>query len=581
MNHHPSQDASNEIPSDSDEPPSPEAALALAPNAAAEQDAALHGTLDVVAAPPAAEPLQDWTPVATPSGTVLLVVLGATILAAATFSALSTSLLRVLPIRKSAAPTAPGGYAGSSPLRKRSTGRTETLAASAGILAFVARAFAAVVIFVLALQLFEPTAPSPLRFVKALLFTGTVGGFLLHLTTMSIPLALAQTHSESIVRAGLPMFAPLLHPTTWVARSLAIVRRVLLRAIGTPDASYNTRRLVEGFRAMVEDAEMHGDLGDETRELIANVIEFGEADAAEVMTPRTEIAAIEADSSLQGAIAVFASSGFSRIPVYVETIDTIIGTLTALEAAKAVAEDRVAKTSIRSVMRPPLLVPETQLVPELLGAFRKQRQKMAIVVDEYGGTAGLVTLADVMAEIVGHVQDEFEEQEAPPFQRLADGRVQADASQHVAEINEEASLSIPEEEDYETLAGFVLAEFGRFPQVGNSFTKDGVIYQVSEATDRRVLRVILDRSVGSIALVSELDGDVVQQGPSRGRAVVAPANGSPSPAVSRSVPAFPPEPSAGHPKGSPTDAPSGSSGEAPSAPPSGRNTGPERPPMAS
>ena len=143
-------------------------------------------------------------------------------------------------------------------------------------------------------------------------------------------------------------------------------------------------------------------------------------------------------------------------------------------------------------------------MPELLAEFREQRQKMAIVVDEYGGTAGLVTLADVMAEIVGHVQDEFEDEEPPPFQRLPDGRVQVDASQHVAEINEEAFLSIPEEEDYETLAGFVLAEFGRFPRSGESFTRDGVVYQVSEATDRRVLKVILDSTTGRILLGEEL-----------------------------------------------------------------------------
>ena len=568
LSHQPQQIASDEIPSDSDEPPSPEPAFTPGPTGAPGEYVALSHAQDAAAAPP------DGLPMATPSAAALLLSLSASIVAAATFSALSTSLLRALPIHKEAAPVDPGGYPGSVPMPSGSTGRTETLATSASILAFVARAIAAVIVFALALQLFEPSAPSTMRFIKALIFTGTVGGFVLHLLTMSIPLALAQTHAERIVRVGVPSLSVLLQPTTYVARTLAIVRRIILRAIGTPDASYNTRRLVEGFRAMVEDAEMHGDLGAETRELIANVIEFGEADAAEVMTPRTEIEAIEADSSLLDAIAVFASSGFSRIPVYIETIDTIIGTLTALEAAKAVAEDRVAKTSIRSVMRPPLLVPETQLVPELLGAFREQRQKMAIVVDEYGGTAGLVTLADVMAEIVGHVQDEFEEEEAPTFQRLGDGRVEADASQHVAEVNEEAFLSIPEEEDYETLAGFVLAEFGRFPQVGNAFTKDGVIYQVSEATDRRVMRVILDRTVGGMTLASDLSDEVAQRGSPKGRTPVA------AKADGKKAPAFPREAktgeTTGHLAGDPASRPSARS----KGPATGGSSGTERPPMA-
>ncbi|MFT6109294.1 MAG: CBS domain containing-hemolysin-like protein [Planctomycetota bacterium] len=436
------------------------------------------------------------------------------VVVAGIFSTLSTSLLRALPGhfgpehspsgQDSGQSAIPPNHQGPGPVAAPVLGRTETLAASAGVLAFVARVIAASILFTLTLDWLSSDSSSTLRFLQALAVTGLVGGLGLHLTTMSIPLALAQSHAEKIVATGVPALAPMLGPTTWVVHGLTFIRRMLLRAIRTPDANYGTRRLVEGFRAMVEGAEMHGDLGADTRELIANVIEFGAADAAEVMTPRTEIEAIDADATLREAIEVFAECGFSRIPVYVETVDTIIGTLTALEAAKAVAEDRVDTTSIRSVMRPPLLVPETQLVPQLLGEFREQRQKMAIVVDEYGGTAGLVTLADVMAEIVGHVQDEFEEEEPPPFQRLADGRVQVDASEHVAEINEEAFLSIPEEEDYETLAGFVLAEFGRFPKDGESFIKDGVIYQVSEASDRRVHKVILDLKAGRICMNSEL-----------------------------------------------------------------------------
>ena len=174
---------------------------------------------------------------------------------------------------------------------------------------------------------------------------------------------------------------------------------------------------------MVEGEDFDGDLGEETQELIANVIEFGEADAAEVMTPRTEIRAIEENASLTDAVRVFAEAGYSRIPVYEDTIDSIIGTLTALEAAKAVADGRLESTRIRDVMRPPLIVPETVRVPHLLAQFRAERQKMAIVVDEYGGTAGLVTLADVIAEIVGHVKDEYEAEDLD-FRPLEGGAIE-------------------------------------------------------------------------------------------------------------------------------------------------------------
>ncbi|WP_419191142.1 hemolysin family protein [Saltatorellus ferox] len=517
---HPSLQIPSDEPSqDADEPPSiipadlsagVPAGQSAQPGAAAQAPQSWPGEVKQVE-----EGLHHHTVhLATPANATLLFALTGSVAIAAIFATLSTSLLRALPGHLGPAHEEPedssqqqNGYGGNAPaaaLGARSSGKAETFAASAGVLAFVARAVAAALVFTLSLRLFPPSATAPIRFAQALAFTGAVGGLGLHLATMSIPLALAQTHAERILRTGLPLFGAVLGPMAWVVRGLTLIRRMLLRAIGTPDANYGTRRLVEGFRAMVEDAEMKGELGADTRELIANVIEFGAADAAEVMTPRTEIDAIEANATLREAIAVFAECGFSRIPVYVDTIDTIIGTLTALEAAKAVAEDRVETTSIRSVMRPPLLVPETQLVPELLAEFREQRQKMAIVVDEYGGTAGLVTLADVMAEIVGHVQDEFEEEEPPAFQRLPDGRVQVDATEHVADINEEAFLSIPEEEDYETLAGFVLAEFGRFPRAGESFTRDGVTYQVSEATDRRVLKVILASTTGRIQLSEEL-----------------------------------------------------------------------------
>ena len=143
-------------------------------------------------------------------------------------------------------------------------------------------------------------------------------------------------------------------------------------------------------------------------------------------------------------------------------------------------------------MRPPLLVPETKLVPELLADFRAQRQKMAIVVDEYGGTAGLVTLADVMAEVLGDVDDEFAEEDRG-FVTTESGAVDTDASLHVSEVNEELGLEIPEEADYETLAGFVLSELGRFPASGEQLEAAGAVFVVTESSDRRVLRVTVDR----------------------------------------------------------------------------------------
>ena len=406
----------------------------------------------------------------------------AALFAAALCSSVSASLLRVLPTSLDAASV---GREASAEIERHlgvDFERTERLAASASVAAFVFRAMA---IACAALLLAALWGPGPLGLVAT---TALVGGALVHLTTQSIPLAFAQSRADRLLVAVLPVVAPALRPFEWMTAALTWCRRPILRVLGTPDADHGTRRLVEGFRAIVEEAELRGDLGENTQELIANVIEFSGADAAEVMTPRTEIRAIELDRPLSAAVAVFAEHGFSRIPVFRESIDTIVGTLTALEAAKAVREGRLDETRIGDVMRPPLLVPETKLVPELLADFRSERQKMAIVVDEYGGTAGLVTLADVMAEVLGDVQDEFAADEAR-FTPMECGATSADASLHVSEVNEELGLDLPEEADFETLAGFVLSEFGRFPRTGEAFERDGVAYEVLEASDRRVLRV--------------------------------------------------------------------------------------------
>lgn len=423
-------------------------------------------------------------------GVVVALVLLACLAVAAQFSCLSAALLRTLPSMLAS------GRHGEDTLELledqlgADLERAEGLAASASMAAFTCRA-AAVVTLHEGLGHWFGLEALPLAAA-----TVAVGGPLLHLTTQSIPLAFAQAHGERVLADVLPLLGALLRPLGWIIAPLTVARRALLRMTATPDADHGTRRLVEGFRALVEEAELGGDLGEEAQELIANVIDFSGADAAEVMTPRTEMRAIPVGEPLSRAFEVFAESGFSRIPVYGETVDTIVGTLTALEAAKAVAEDRLEDTSIADIMRPPLLVPETKLVSELLADFREQRQKMAIVVDEYGGTAGLVTLADVMAEILGDVHDEFAGEEQRVVE-LGDGRVQLDASLHVSEVNDALGLRLPEESDFETLAGFVLSVFGRFPAEGEGFDRDGRRFVVTSASDRRVLAVTVERAAST------------------------------------------------------------------------------------
>ena len=313
------------------------------------------------------------------------------------------------------------------------------------------------------------------------------------LFTEALPLNVARARGDELLRSFLPAFHWLQLPIRPVVALIEILRKSFLRMLGLRDDSSSTRKIVEGLREVIEESAISGDLNEDQREIIENVMEFRALDAAAVMTPRTEIHAIDLEEGLEGALAVFSEAGHSRVPVYRDSVDTIIGTVTALEITKALADDRQGNPALQDLVRPPLLVPETKPIQELLSEFREHKHKMAIVLDEYGGTAGVVTLSDVIEEIVGDIRDEYGDQ-AEPMRFLEGGTVEVLAGVHVTEVNEALGLEIPESEDFETLGGFVLSELGHFPKTGETFRHSEVEYAVLEATDRRVLRVAVQRS---------------------------------------------------------------------------------------
>jgi putative hemolysin len=415
---------------------------------------------------------------AAPVGSVAAAVLALGL--AAVSAALRTSLLRAVPgevLKRVHQPARRARF-------ERLLTRGDVLASSANLLEITFQVIFAVLVVALVAGADRPTGADVAGAIAiAVPLVLLVGEWL--------PTSLARSRKEAILARLLPTFAVLQLPVGLVVRRLEALRRAIQRGFGIEDSNPESRQRVEGFRAMVESEELEGPLEAETRELLANVMEFRDVDAAEVMTPRTELAAVPVTATLREALAVFAESGYSRIPVYANTIDTVIGTLAALEAAKAIAEDRLDRTSITDIMRPPLLVPETKRISELLAEFRAKKQKMAIVVDEYGGTAGLVTLSNVIAELVGEVPDDEDDEVLTPIKRREDGSYELEATLHVSEVNEELGLDLPEEADFETLGGFVLAEFGRFPRAGEAFVHDAHEFSVLEASDRRVLKVLV------------------------------------------------------------------------------------------
>ncbi len=304
-----------------------------------------------------------------------------------------------------------------------------------------------------------------------------------------LPAALRGERSDALLRRVLPNFARLQAPLAAVIYGLEATRRGTMRMFGIPERPRSARQIVEDIRDVVEDSERAEGLQESEREIIENVVEFYDVDVAEVMTPRTELRAMEAEAGIEECIRMIADCGHTRIPIYEENLDTIIGIAYAREIIQLVATGELDQASLRDLMRPVTFVPETKLVSELLAEFRRNRQKMAVVLDEYGGTAGIVTMGDILTELVGEIPEDLDEATPEPVRRLPDGDYEVQGGVHVSDVNEELGLDLPEEEDFETLAGFVLAELGRFPKRGESFRHADVEYKVAEASDRRVLVV--------------------------------------------------------------------------------------------
>jgi putative hemolysin len=363
--------------------------------------------------------------------------------------------------------------------------RVGPLATSAGVLKL-----AADVVFV-ALVLWVVVGDATLSLSKAATALAIAVASLLFATEL-VPAAVAQRWGDRILLGLLRPFHVLQLPLRAVVVSLEALRGALHRLFGLPDSPGDSRQIVEGLREVIQDAEVSGGLDETERELIENVMEFRDVDVAAVMTPRTEIHGVAVGDDLLAVARKVTACGHSRLPVYEDSLDTILGTISARDVVQVVAESGgagEAELDLRALMRPAYFVPETKRISELLAEFRREKTKIAVVLDEYGGTAGLVTLADITGELVGDVLDEFDEDEDPAFHRHDDGSVEIDASEHVSDVNEELDTDIPDTEDYETLGGFVLAELGHFPKQGESFERDGFTYTVTEASDRRVLRV--------------------------------------------------------------------------------------------
>ncbi|MFB0987243.1 MAG: hemolysin family protein, partial [Phycisphaerales bacterium] len=250
----------------------------------------------------------------------------------------------------------------------------------------------------------------------------------------------------------------------------------------------------ERLRRSIEDTTLGGELDESAAEMLENVVDFTSTEVGTVMTPRTEIEGIQFTDDLSGIRTIIIEAGHSRIPVYGEHLDDIKGILYVKDLVPYLGTD-ATDFRLDRLLRQPIRVPETKPVQDLLRDFQRSEVHMAIVVDEYGGTSGLVTIEDVLEEIVGEIQDEHDtEEELPPaIARVDDDRWEMDARFQIYDLNELLETSIPEDDDFDTVAGFMLERLGRVPVVGEIVEAAGIRFEVLDAEPTRIERVIVTR----------------------------------------------------------------------------------------
>ena len=301
-----------------------------------------------------------------------------------------------------------------------------------------------------------------------------------------LPSVIVRNNPEAVLLALLP-------PFSFLASLLSPLSGTIVRLLtsGKPDrliAAQEQQEESQGeaAHAYLEAGEEQGLIEGDERRLLQSIVDFGDTLVREVMTPRPDIVAIPADASVADLRALFREQEYSRFPVYNENLDNIAGMIRIKDLLQIddAAPDR---HPIASLLRPATFVPETKRVPELLKEFQRKQVQMAIVVDEYGGTAGLVTIEDLLEEIVGEIRDE-DDVESEPIVDEGNGSYVFSAKVAFDDLRERLGLEI-EGEGFETVGGYILSRLGRVPAVGETFELDGLFVEVLEAERRRIHKV--------------------------------------------------------------------------------------------
>ncbi len=263
------------------------------------------------------------------------------------------------------------------------------------------------------------------------------------------------------------------------------------RLFGGHEVPTEEEDAVEEILDAVSEGEAEGILGENAADYIENIMESRDRIAREIMTPRPSLLCAQYDMSLEDALKTLGEHGHSRIPIYKDNRDQIVGVLYFKDVLRHLAKLQAGELAWTEILRPPLFIPETKKINELLKLLQAEKIHIAIVLDEFGGTAGIVTVEDILEEIVGELQDEFDLDDEIEIGEVLENTVVVDAKLPIDDLNEKLDLKIPDTGEYDTVGGFLASQLGKVPAMGEEVEMEGVHFEVTEADDRKVKRVRL------------------------------------------------------------------------------------------
>ena len=299
------------------------------------------------------------------------------------------------------------------------------------------------------------------------------------------------------VAVPLRLFYWLLMPFIYVFNGLA---NFLLKLVGIEPHPSEANHSSEELQYLLDKGKESGALNISEHELIKNVFDFNERIVKNIMVPRTKIVAVELNDTAEEFIKTVTEEGYSRMPIYDDNIDKIVGVVHTKDILPILVKGK--EVELKSIMRKPYFIPETKKINDLMAEFQQKRIQIAFVLDEFGGTSGMVTLEDIVEEIVGDIQDEYDE-ETPLVEQISETEFMIDAGASVHDVNEFLPIELPESSDYDTIAGLVSHLFEKIPDVGESTEELGYRFTIMKKTQQNIEYVKLDL----IEVIEDEDSD--------------------------------------------------------------------------